>query len=172
MTMYMFFADSCALCTCSLVPEANPEQRRMWMFIGTGKHIELGYFLPLSDPKNTDQTASNTANQFWDMGEEEPERDTNVEEVDMEIGNDNDDQDEIEEAKMQLETVFSKLKEKILVRVPHDPKGYKKSLRSLEKHLDRMPKKDAALQKALCTFGQESFAQYFNQRKQNASLPQ
>ena len=46
-----------------LVPEDNPEMRRMWMFIGTGKYVDLDYFLPLSDPKNTDQTNSNATNQ-------------------------------------------------------------------------------------------------------------
>ena len=27
-----------------LVPEDNPEMRRMWMFIGTGKYVDLDYF--------------------------------------------------------------------------------------------------------------------------------
>ena len=38
-----------------LVSEENPEMRRKWMFLGTGKNVELEYFLPLSNPKNSDQ---------------------------------------------------------------------------------------------------------------------
>ena len=38
-----------------LVSEETPEMRRKWMFLGTGKNVELEYFLPLSNPKNSDQ---------------------------------------------------------------------------------------------------------------------
>ena len=60
---------------------------------------------------------------------------------------------------MKLDSVLFKLQSILSDRIEHDPKGYKKSLSIFEKHLDRMPKmNDTTLQKALCTFGQESFA--------------
>ena len=60
---------------------------------------------------------------------------------------------------MKLDSVLFKLQSILSERIEHDPKGYKKSLNIYEKHLDWMPKlNDTTLQKALCTFGQESFA--------------
>ena len=32
-----------------VVPELNTEMRKMWIYIGTGKHIDLDQFLPLSN---------------------------------------------------------------------------------------------------------------------------
>ena len=71
----------------------------------------------------------------------------------------NRDQDETEDVKMKLDSVLFKLQSILSDRIEHDPKEYKKSLSIFEKHLDRMPKlNDTALQRAPCTFGQESFA--------------
>ena len=104
------------------------------MFIGTGKHVDLDYFLPLSDPKNSDQTTSNATNQTWNMGEDDEAIDINVEELEMEIeGDENEDQNENEEVKLKLDSVLSKLKSILSDRVEHDPKGYKKSLSTFEK---------------------------------------
>ena len=155
-----------------LVPEDNPEMRRLWMFIGTGKYVDLDYFLPLSDPKNKDQTTSNATNQTWNMAEDDEARDINVEELDMEMERDeNEEQNENEEVKLKLDSVFSKLKSILTDRIEHDPKGYKKSLSTFEKHLERMPKlNDAALQKALCNFGQESFAPMRMSKRKKASM--
>ena len=148
--------------------------RKMWMYIGTGKDVELDYFLPLSDPKNPNQTAPNNVDQIWNMTVDNSAEVLNVEEMDIDHQhveeNHEDHQDETEEVEKKLEDVFSKLRNIISDRIKHDPKGYKKSLRTFEKHLDRMPKmKDAALQKALCTFGQESFA--LSKRKNGHLIP-
>ena len=142
------------------MPEDNPEMRRMWMFIGTGKYVDLDYFLPLSDPKNTDQTNSNATNQTQNMVDNDQTREVVVEEMEeMTEDDENRDQDESEDVKMKLDSVLFKLQSVLSDRIEHDPKGYKKSLSIFEKHLDRMPKlNDTAPQKALCTFGQESFA--------------
>lgn len=158
-----------------LVPEENPQMRKMWMYIGTGKDVELDYFLPLSDPKNPNQTAPNNVDQIWNMTVDNSAEVLNVEEMDIDHQhveeNHEDHQDETEEVEKKLEDVFSKLRNIISDRIKHDPKGYKKSLRTFEKHLDRMPKmKDAALQKALCTFGQESFAP-LSKRKNGHLIP-
>ena len=73
--------------------------------------------------------------------------------------NEIEEQNEAREVKLQLDSAFLKLKRIFLDRIEHDPKGFKKALTTFDKHLDRMPKSnDAVLQKALCTFGQDSIA--------------
>ena len=68
-------------------------------------------------------------------------------------------QNESGDVKLQLDSAFLKLKRIFLDRIEHDQKGFKKALTTFDKHLDRMPKSnDAVLQKALCTFGQDSIA--------------
>ena len=115
--------------------------QRMWMFIGTGKYVDLDYFLPLSDPKNTDQTNSNATNQTLNMADDDQTREVVVEEMEEMLEDDeNRDQDESEDVKMKLDSVLSKLQSILSDRIEHDPKGYKKSLSIFEKHLDRMPK--------------------------------
>ena len=56
-------------------------------------------------------------------------------------------------------------------RIEHDQKGFKKALTTFDKHLDRMPKSnDAVLQKALCTFGQDSIAPLKLAKRKNSRL--
>ena len=74
--------------------------RRMWMFIGTGKNVHLDYFLPLSDPKNTDKTNSNATNQTQNMADNDQAREVVVEEVE-EMMEDGENQDETEDMKMK-----------------------------------------------------------------------
>ena len=87
------------------MPEDNPEMRRMWMFIGTGKCVDLDYFLPLSDPKSTDQTNSNATNQTQNIADDDQAREVVVEEVEemeeMMEYDENCDQDESEDMKMK-----------------------------------------------------------------------
>ena len=72
------------------VPELNPEMRKMWMFIGTGKHIDLNYFLPLSNPKDQDQEAPTNMFDTWNMESQDGEE---VQEMDLEnTQNDNQEQ--------------------------------------------------------------------------------
>ena len=104
------------------------------MFIGTGKYVELDYFLPLSDPKNTDQTTSNDTNQTWNVAEDDQAREVGVEEMNIEMEDDeNQDQNESEDVKMRLDSVLFKLQSILSDRIEHDPKGYKKSLSIFEK---------------------------------------
>ena len=137
-------------------------------------NVELEYFQPLSDPKNSDQRAShaiaqagnvneddqtremNDEDQATDMHEEDQTRD--MEETEMDIS-ENEIQEQNEVGDMKLQLVFLKLQRIFSDRIEHDPKGFKQALTTFNKHLDQMPKSnDAVLQKALCTFGQDSIA--------------
>ena len=72
------------------------------------------------------------------------------------LSTENEDQKENEELKLRLDSVFLKLKSILSDRIEHDPKGYKKSPSTSDKHLESMPKlNDAAPQKALCNFVHE-----------------
>ena len=133
------------------------------MFLGTGKHIDLDYFLPLSDPKNQGET-SHDFNPIWaiqnaasieendDMGMEITEN----EELEAQR-KDEESQRDKDEAMMKLDKVLEKMRTIFADRIEHDPKGYNKALAKLEKHLDRMPKSnDARIQKAACNFGEDA----------------
>ena len=108
--------------------------------------------MPLSDPKNTDKTNSNATNQTQNMVDNDQTREVVVEEMEEMMEDDeNRDQDESEDVKMKLDIVLFKLQSVLSDRIEHDPKGYKKSLSTFDKPLERMPTlNDAALQKALC----------------------
>ena len=80
-------------------------------------------------------------------------------------------QNEAGDVKLQLDSAFLKLKRIFLDRIEHDQKGFKKALTTFDKHLDRMPKSnDAVLQKALCTFGQDSIAPLKLAKRKNSRL--
>ena len=80
-------------------------------------------------------------------------------------------QNESGDVKLQLDSAFLKLKRIFLDRIEHDQKGFKKALTTFDKHLDRMPKSnDAVLQKALCTFGQDSIAPLKLAKRKNSRL--
>ena len=106
-----------------------------------------------------DQTREmNDEDQATDMLDDDQTR--GMEETEMDISeNEIEEQNESGDVKLQLDSAFLKLKRIFLDRIEHDQKGFKKALTTFDKHLDRMPKSnDAVLQKALCTFGQDSIA--------------
>ena len=160
-----------------VVPELNPEMRKMWMYIGTGKHIDLDYFLPLSNPKDQDQEAPTNMFDTWNMESQDGEE---VQEMDLEnTQNDNQEQRkkeeperEKEDARINLDSALVKMKSIFGARIDEDPQGYNKALKIFAKHLDQLPKtNDAALQKAVCTFGQESIAPLRHKNKRSHLIP-
>ena len=94
------------------------------------------------------------------------------EETEMDISeNQIEEQNEAGDVKLQLDSAYLKLKRIFLDRIEHDQKGFKKALTTFDKHLDRMPKSnDAVLQKALCTFGQDSIAPLKLAKRKNSRL--
>ena len=83
--------------------------------------------------------------------EEETNEETNEEETNEEETN----QAGKDMVNAKLANILERIKKIISDRISHDVKGYEKSAKMLEKHVDKLPKSsDAALQKALCTFGE------------------
>ena len=130
-----------------VIPEASPQMRKLFMFIGTGKMMALEYFLPLKEPSmEEDITSNKEINNNVTMDVLRNEEMVVEEDISEIISRD--------EVKEKLRKVLKKLEDKIGVRVEHDVSGYDRSLDILEKTIDRLPSSvDSALQKTLCSFG-------------------
>ena len=138
-----------------VVPTDNPEMRKVFMYLGTGKSMQLDWFLPLRHP------ASNSG-----PGTEHEQIDPNRDADDVQIMDTNgvstmescaSATDEFEDATVveeKLNRALSLLQEKISLRIEKDPAGYSKALDILEKTIKRLPDSvDSALQKSLSQFG-------------------
>ena len=79
----------------------------------------------------------------------------------------------IDNAKGKLATLLQTMNNMFAERIPHDVEGYEKALKSLERHLKKLPTtKDSALQKALHTFGeQQTESLRGGKRKKRNSIP-
>ena len=153
-----------------IVPEASPQMRQVWMYLGTGIHTPISYFLPLSNPSQTASLEENSLETDIEHVEADPYEEPNQDEMEQEASP-QDNEEEVEETKQKLEEVFNKMKEMYLVRIKEDVKGYKKALDVLNNHLDKMPKtNDEALKKAVCTFGEITTAALQVRKRKNGSL--
>jgi hypothetical protein len=156
-----------------VVPEQSPEMRAMWMHIGTGKQTRMSYFMPLCNPKETlEELCENNGNNIEDEIEVEPDV-PDVAEVVNEVIEEFSKADRIVAVEVKLENVMEKVKNMVISRIPHDITGYEKALNVLEKHVGGMPlTNDAAIEKALCTFGQnETAAVSVRKRKKSSFIP-
>ena len=164
-----------------LIPESSAEMRQMWMFLGTGEHTDIDYFLPLSDPADAvgNEKEKESRIEVENINTEAPQ------EFDMDIENEEslmdddhqplstDQQEKITGNLAMLESVLEKLKELYTNRIREDPDGYERALKTFVKHLDRIPKKnDAILQKAAHTFAQSALAPLsIRKRKKGSIIP-
>ena len=136
-----------------LIPTASAQMRQLYMFIGTGKHESLNWFLPLEDgtvdeseltsllPKEDDGITLDVTN--FEDGVEEPQNNVVTDSV-----------PNVVDVEKILESALTKLKEKIVSRIHNDPKGYKKALTIFDKSVDKVPATvDSSIQKSLCSFG-------------------
>ena len=162
-----------------LIPESSAEMRQMWMFLGTGEHTNIDYFLPLSDPADAvgNEKEKESRIEVENINTEAPQ------EFDMDIENEEslmdddhqplstDQQEKITGNLAMLESVLEKLKELYTNRIREDPDGYERALKTFEKHLDRIPKtNDAILQKAAHTFAQSALAPLSIQKRKKGSI--
>ena len=136
-----------------VIPTASPTMRQLYMYIGTGSHIDLDWFLSHKADAEVQETESvllpppQPVNVHVEQNDQEV--DLNDEEAfgDHEGPNTND-------IEMTLERALTSLKEKIKNRIAHDPSGYQKALKIFEKSVERLPSTvDSSLQKTLSTFG-------------------
>ena len=130
-----------------VIPEASPEMRRIFMFLGTGKMMDLDYFMPLMEPTmEEDNTSMEEINNNVTMDVHQNEEIVTEEDITHIVSRD--------DVKEKLRKVLQKLEDKIGARVEHDVSGYDRSLDILEKTIERLPSSaDSALQKTLCSFG-------------------
>lgn len=167
-----------------VVPEQSPEMRAVWMHIGTGKQTRKSYFMPLSNSNeptvSLEELCENNGNNIEDEMEVEP----NITDGEGDIPDVNEEvheaeaariaeADRIEAAQAKFENVMERVKNMVISRIPHDIAGYEKALNVFEKHVGGMPSNnDAAIEKALCTFGQnETAAVSVRKRKKSSFIP-
>ena len=128
-----------------VLPTNNPEMRRLLMYLGTGKTMDMDWFLPLQADAALQSVPSLPA--------------VLPPEQDIVLHPEVDDRDSAipvstEDVKMKLQSVMSSLHEKLAARIQHDPAGYQKALTALEKSVQKLPSTvDSALQKSLYCFG-------------------
>jgi hypothetical protein len=113
------------------------------MFLGTGKTMDMNWFLPLqaeaAPPDQSpipevlppEQVMASTST-VDDRGPVTP------------VSSD--------EVKLKLQSAMNNLHEKIAARIEHDPEGYLKAIAALEKSVQKLPSSsDSALQKSLAS---------------------
>ena len=155
--------------------ETNPEIRKIWMELGTGKKTSIDYLLPLSNPDQTseertfEEEIKMRADDVNEGFEDEERGQLRKSRVDVAENY----EERIDNAKGKLAALLETMNNMFSERIPHDVEGYEKALKSLESHLKKLPKtKDSALQKALHTFGeQQTESLRGGKRKKRFSIP-
>ena len=132
-----------------VIPTKNPEMRKLLMYLGTGKNMDMNWFLPLQAPSVPTSVSC-------PVSRPEPETSLDGQESQAELGEHLDTPAIVSqsEVKIKLETVMKHLHDKLAARIQHDPSGYEKALAAMDKTVQRLPSTvDSALQKCLYTFG-------------------
>ena len=121
------------------------------MFLGTGKHTELSWFLPKQAPSvvghhEVPVQVGNAASEHGFRVDAE-----NGLEMREAVERETIDPQDVKE---KLQEALKRLSDKVMARIESDPEGYSKSIKIFEKTVDKLPNKsDSALQKSLCCFG-------------------
>ena len=150
-----------------VVPETNPQMRAIWMYLGTGKQVRMSYFMPLSipggnpllenEPNYVEPVETIEPMLVDDIPDDIPEDIPESIPEASEKNKDSHEENQIEETEIQFNNVLEKMKALYFDRIKHDATGYAKAFKTLELHIDRMPKtNDSALQDAVCKFGENS----------------
>ena len=140
-----------------VLPTTNPQMRRTFMELGTGRKMSLDYFLPMTAPHMTESGPDMT-----EPGDVIPSiPPAHYEDTDpgapVNDGANTVQQDSVVEAAEvghRLSSALQVLNNKLLARISHDPTGYQKAVADLEKTVQKLPAtSDSALQKCLHSFG-------------------
>ena len=123
------------------------------MFIGTGQHMTLDWFLPLQALPDCVEDLQHCESPDPEPAEiAEPENNSETD-GDMVIGAPLS-VIAAEDVKCKLKQTLAVLAAKIMARVEHDPAGYSKAVDIFGKTVERLPcSVDSLLQKSLCSFG-------------------
>ena len=123
-------ATSQNLASFDIIPETNPEMRKIWMELGTGKKMSINYFLPLSNPYQTSEERSFEEDIEMRV-EDENEGFEDEEMIDEERGQLRNSRVEVAEnhekridnAKGKLATLLQTMNNMFAERIPHDVEG-------------------------------------------------
>ena len=146
-------AHSKHLPTFDVIPTNSPVMRQLYMFLGTGKHTELSWFLPKQAPSVVGHNAvpievRDEASEHVDGFRVDAENGLEMREA---VERETIDPQDVKE---KLQEALKRLSDKVMARIESDPEGYSKSIKIFEKTVDKLPNKsDSALQKSLCCFG-------------------
>ena len=149
-----------------VLPTTNPQMRRTFMELATGRKMSLDYFLPMQAPdmaESGDVIPSSTPAPYegTDTGAPADEGHTApvVQQDNVGVVNE-------AEVRYRLSSTLQVLHDKLAARISHDPTGYQKAVADLEKTVQKLPTtSDSALQKCLHSFGKSVTQVKFNIRK-------
>ena len=137
-----------------LIPTNSPKMRQMYMFIATGQHMALDWFLGLQavpDCEGDVQQCESPVPVLSNNNDTEDAAGTSAPTYDVVP----------EDIKTKFKETVAALTEKVMARIDKDPTGYRKAVEIFEKTVKRLPSSvDTALQKSLCSFG-KSVTQVF-----------
>ena len=137
-----------------IIPSNSPKMRQLYMFLGTGQHEALDWFLPLQ------AEAEAECGDFLPCISSVPEVNqvnASVMVADSIAATTPSSEPTPEDVKAKLRDTLAALTEKILKRVDYDVVGYDKALSIFSKTVEKLPSTvDAALQKSLCSFGKST----------------
>ena len=149
-----------------MIPTSNPEIREKCMYLGTGKHLDNDWFLPLQSSKSvetiegnskTDRPTENISETSpSDPNKEIEEENSGIVQGIVQFSTEDNEDDRQEHADLEgmVDKVIDKLGERLKSRLHFDEDGYRKAIKVFEKTIDSLPKTfDSKLQKALYSFG-------------------
>ena len=143
-----------------VIPTNSPRMRQIYMYLGTGKHTPLSWFLDKQASLFGENDGTSPADENVPVDENVP-ADENVQagedgaiENRMEDRYLEDEMTDAQELKEKLKNTLKVLSDKLCGRIDSDLVGYAKAISTFEKTVNKLPtKSDAALQKSLCSFG-------------------
>ena len=154
-----------------VIPEASPEMRKLYMFLGTGKWMNIDYFLPLESLTSIQDINDNVHVQAATVVLT-PDNISNHRDTFAAPQDDHETSEErSNDIKSKLARVLRTLEKKIGDRVDQDATGYSKAIDIFEKSINRLPQtSDSALQKTLCAFGKTVTQAYNSSKRKKIGL--
>ena len=149
-----------------VIPTNSSEMRQLYMYLGTGKHTPLSWFLP-KQAICLENDLGGTLDYGGSAGLVAPVEHGDLEDTvqvgSVPVGNDLIDPQAVKD---KLEKTLKLLSDKFMSRIDSDPAGYAKAVDTFEKTVGKLPNKsDSALQKSLCSFAKsvtQVLRLYFN----------
>ena len=132
-----------------VIPTNSSEMRQLYMYLGTGKHTPLSWFLP-KQAICLENDLVGTVDYGLVAPLDHGDLEDTVQVGSVPVGNNLIDPQAVKD---KLEKTLKLLSDKFMSRIDSDPAGYAKAVDTFEKTVGKLPNKsDSALQKSLCSF--------------------